>query len=72
MAKVAADAPTDDLVTYAEAADILQVSVRTVHRLREDGALAPIVSYTVRGGSIVRFRRSQVVELAAAGSGAGA
>lgn len=62
MPRMSADA---NLVTYAEAAEILGYkSVRSVHRLREDGDLVPIVRRTPRNGSIVRFKRSEVEAIA--------
>jgi excisionase family DNA binding protein len=54
---------SDTSVTYDEAADILGVSRRTVHRLREDGVLVPIVGHTLRGGARVRFDRKAVEAL---------
>lgn len=62
MKDVAAD---ETLITYGEAAKILAVSVRTVHRLREDGTLHPLVRTTPRNGSVVRFYRADVEAIAA-------
>lgn len=55
----------DDLLTYAEAAALLNVSTRTVMRLRQDGALDPVVDRGLRGAVSVRFRRSDVEALLA-------
>lgn len=43
---------TDHLLTIAEAADRLRLSVRTVHRLLERGELAAVGVRTVRGRRI--------------------
>ena len=60
MPKVARD---ENLVTYGQAAEILKVSTRTVHRYRATGALRPIIGLDERNAVSVRFRRSDVEAL---------
>lgn len=56
---------TDSLVTIEEAADILRVSVRTVARMQQDGALEPVYLPPVHRAKVRRFRRSDVDAIAA-------
>jgi excisionase family DNA binding protein len=53
---------TDDLLTAAQVADLLAVSVRTVRRYVAAGRLVP-----VNFGRTVRYRRADVAQLAGAG-----
>ena len=58
----------DNLVTIEEAANLLNVSVRTVFRLQSDGALPPVYLHPVRKAKIRRFRRSDVEALLTRGA----
>jgi hypothetical protein len=61
----------DSLVTIEEAAAILSVSVRTIARMQADGMLAPVYLPTPRKPKARRrFRRVDVLALAAAQTGA--
>jgi excisionase family DNA binding protein len=55
--------PHDELVTIAEAAALLNVSIRTVARLQSDGTLPPVYLTPVRKARIRRFRRMDVERL---------
>lgn len=57
--------PKNPLIPTAEAAQILRVDVRTVHRMADDGRLTPALKIPGRTGALL-FERAGVERLAEA------
>lgn len=54
----------EELLTVSEAAELLQVSARTVARMQADGDLEPVYLTRARRQKLKRYRRADVEALA--------